>query len=211
MSDFKIHTFSGQLVDFLDPDPETIKIEDIAKGLSQEARFHAQSRLHYSVGQHSIMIAGIMPHNYKLEGLLHDAEEAYIKDLSPHLVGAIGRGMVNQYKFIKNKFQKVIREKFKATGFGDLITCYKEDFIGTLEQYIKHVDGRMAITERNTLFKEPHKHSEYWYVAEPYPALIHPEAMINIESRFLQMFEIYRRDGGNETVDTTNLREDRIG
>lgn len=209
MSNFKIQTFSGQLVDFLDPDPETIKIEDIAKGLSQEARFHAQSRLHYSVGQHSIMVAGLMPPSYKLEGLLHDAEEAYIKDLSPHLVNAMGRGAVNQYKFLKKKFQKVIREKFKATRFGDLVTLPLHNFIGTVEDFIKRVDNRMSITERDALFKEPYKYPEHWYIADPYSALIHPEAMINIESRFLKMFDMYRRDGGSENVDITNLREDR--
>src|ERR1044072_5937107 len=160
MSSYKIQTYSGQLVDYLDPDPDTIKIEDIAKALSLEVRFHGQCRLHYSVGQHSIMVAGMMPLAYKLEGLLHDAEEAYVKDLSPHLVGAMGRGMVNQYKFIKKKVQKVIREKFNCTGYGELITSFRENFIGTVEEFIKHVDMRMGITERDALFKESYKYPE---------------------------------------------------
>lgn len=194
MSKYKVQTFTGKLVDYLDPNPETICIEDIAKGLSQECRFMAQSSRHESVAYHSILMCGLMPADLKLEGLLHDAEEAYIKDLSPHLVGAIGRGMVNQYRFIKRKFQKVILTKFLCRDFNEDYINEKYDFIGTIEGFIKKMDNRVSITERNSLFKEPNKYPEYWYNAESLPMLIAPQAIAETEKKFLEMFELYRRD-----------------
>jgi hypothetical protein len=196
MSNYKIQTYSGQTVDYLNPNPDTIKIEDIAKALSNECRFGGQSRFHYSVGQHSILAAGLAPKRLKLEALLHDAEEAYIKDLPTPLAAAIGRGQVKQYEFVKLKFKYVIRDKFKLVWTDDNY------------HIIKTIDRRLAVTERDSLFKHPQPLFEGEDI-EPYPMLIHPENMINIESRFLQMFNLYRRDNDNERVDITNLREDR--
>lgn len=204
MSNYKIQTYSGQLVDYLDPQPETIKIEDIAKALSNECRFGGQSRFHYSVGQHSILACGLAPKHLKLEALLHDAEEAYIKDMPSPLAAAIGRGMVSQYETVKKRFKKVIKDKFKL--------------IWTEEGYriIKEIDLRLAITERDALYFKPIPFQDCWPGGvdnlAPYVNLpIFPESMINIESRFLQLFQMYRRDGNVEHVDIVNLREDRNG
>lgn len=197
MSSYKIQTYSGELVDYLDPHPDTIKIEDISKALSNECRFGGQSRFHYSVAHHSLLACGLAPKHLKLEALLHDAEEAYIKDIPTPLAAAIGRGQVRQYEFVKMKFKKIIREKFKL--------------VWTEENYtiIKEIDRRLAVTERDALFNNPQPLYEGENL-EPYNHLpIFPESMINIESRFLQMFNIYRRDNGEEHVDITNINEDR--
>ncbi len=197
MSNYKIQTYSGQLVDYLDPDPETIKIEDIAKALSNECRFGGQSRFHYSVAHHSLLACGLAPKNLKLEALLHDAEEAYIKDIPTPLAAAIGRGRVKQYGFVKMKFKKAIKEKFHLSWTDE---GYK---------IIKEIDRRLAVTERDALFMNPHPLFEGEDI-EPYNHLpIFPEAMVNIEKRFLEMFNLYRRDNGTEAINIKNLREDR--
>lgn len=201
MSNYWVQTYSGQRVDYLNPDLETIKIEDIAKHLSNEPRFVGGTRFHYSVGHHSILACGLAPKHLKLEGLLHDAEEYVVKDLPPQLVAAMGRGMVNQYKFIKNKFKKAIAIKFKLDWSTENLSI------------IKNIDLRLAVTERDALYRNPQPLCMYPDDIEPYAHLhnhiMAPESMINIESRFLQMFNMYRRDGGAENVDITNLREDR--
>lgn len=197
MSNYKIQTYSGQLVDYLNPNPDTIKIEDIAKALSNECRFGGQSRFHYSVAHHSILACGLAPKSLKLEALLHDAEEAYIKDVPTPLAAAIGRGKVKQYEFVKMKFKKAIKEKFKLEW--------------TDEGYriIKEIDRRLAVTERDALFMYPQPLYENESLS-PYVNLpIYPEAMINVEKRFLGMFNMYRRDEGAEHVDITNINEDR--
>lgn len=69
-----------------DPKPEEIRLEDIARGLSLEARWKPAAERFYSVARHSVMVAelvreaggGLAAQRF---GLLHDAPEAYIGDL----------------------------------------------------------------------------------------------------------------------------------
>lgn len=74
-------TASGTEIDLLNPNPADISIEDIAHQLSQQPRFAGATRIFYSVGQHSLMVARSCPENERLWGLLHDASEAYLSDL----------------------------------------------------------------------------------------------------------------------------------
>jgi 5'-deoxynucleotidase YfbR-like HD superfamily hydrolase len=201
MNNYWVQTYTGQRVDYLNPDLDTIKIEDIAKHLANECRFVGGTRFHYSVGHHSLLACGLAPKHLKLEGLLHDAEEYVVKDLPPQLVAAMSRGVVNQYKFIKNKFKRAIADKFKLNWSPENIAIIKE------------IDLRLAITERDALYTNPQPLCMYPDNVEPYNHLYNhimaPEAMINIEKRFLDMFNMYRRDDGTEKIDIINLREDR--
>lgn len=76
---------SGNHVDPLDPDPDLIEIEDIAWHLAHEARFGGGTPFHYSVARHSIYVMKQIPDDLtvdvKLQALLHDAPEAYLKDI----------------------------------------------------------------------------------------------------------------------------------
>jgi 5'-deoxynucleotidase YfbR-like HD superfamily hydrolase len=187
MSKYKIQTYTGKLVDYLEPDPETICIEDIAKALSLEPRFAGQTKRHYSVALHSIMVCGMAPKQFKLEALLHDAEEAYIKDIPTPLVDCISRGQVSQFRYIKKKIRKAIFEKF-----GLYIT--PEEY-----KQIKEIDMRMALTEASNLFnaKAFYQFKEIFTAFndyQPYDILLYPKPLIEIEQDFLSMFELYRRD-----------------
>jgi hypothetical protein len=64
-----------------DPDPNAIDIRDIAHGLALKCRFSGHTREFYSVAQHSLMVASLLPKELRLTGLLHDASEAYLVDL----------------------------------------------------------------------------------------------------------------------------------
>lgn len=181
MTQHRMQTYTGKLVDYLNPTQEQICIEDIAKSLSNECRFGGQTKKHYSVAQHSMHACGLAPHSLKLEALLHDAEEAYIKDIPTPLTAAISRGRVAQYEFIKKKFKIVIRDKFQLvwseTGY----------------DIIKNIDRKLAVTEKNALFNFPQPLYEGENI-EPYQMIIFPEPMVIVEEKFLQMFEMYRRD-----------------
>ena len=75
-------TFTGKQFWPLDPRPEEIDITDIAWSLSNQCRFLGHSSRFYSVAEHSIWVS----HHclqFPLEGLLHDAAEAYLSDV-PH-------------------------------------------------------------------------------------------------------------------------------
>ena len=77
----RLTTYSGILVDVLNPMPSDFEIYDIAHSLSQLCRFGGHSREFYSVAQHSIRVAAELPSGLQLAGLLHDASEAYLIDV----------------------------------------------------------------------------------------------------------------------------------
>ena len=59
-------------------------IRDIAHSLSQIARFNGHATRFYSVAEHSLMVSDLMESlglGDPLEGLLHDASEAYLSDV----------------------------------------------------------------------------------------------------------------------------------
>ena len=77
-----IETFTGGLIDPLNPNPQSIRIEDIAHALSNVCRFAGQSRVFYSVAQHSLIVSSLCRAEQARIGLMHDAAEAYLGDLT---------------------------------------------------------------------------------------------------------------------------------
>jgi uncharacterized protein len=75
---------SGTEFHLLDANPELFQIEDFAHHLSHNCRFTGGTRVHYSVAQHSWLVAQIGPH-WKREKLLHDASEAVLGDVASPL------------------------------------------------------------------------------------------------------------------------------
>ncbi len=98
-----ISTFTGKHFDFINITMDDICIEDIAQGLSNECRFAGQINQFYSVAQHSVYVSQIVPPEYALEALLHDASEAYCKDLPSPL-----KALLPDYKVIEKGIQKAI-------------------------------------------------------------------------------------------------------
>ncbi len=102
-----IHTFSGIAFNLLDPQPEMFLIDDIAHSLSLINRFNGAALFPYSVAQHSLYVAKLLPQELKLQGLLHDAAEAYIGDMVSPL-----KIVMTQYKIIEARIQVVLADLF---------------------------------------------------------------------------------------------------
>jgi hypothetical protein len=102
-----ILTASGRHIDLLAPCPDEIAIEDIALGLSRECRFSGQTREFYSVAQHSLLVSRIVSDEFALEALLHDATEAYLRDIPYPL-----KRLVPEYSRIEKGLDRVIRLRF---------------------------------------------------------------------------------------------------
>jgi uncharacterized protein len=86
----RIETFSGQRISLRDPDPSSIRLEDVAHGLSACCRFAGQTRVFYSVAEHSVLVANRLaelgePPDVVMAGLWHDSQEAYLGDASSPL------------------------------------------------------------------------------------------------------------------------------
>ncbi|ARZ01351.1 hypothetical protein [Yersinia ruckeri] len=102
-----ITTFSGHHFDYSNPAVESICIEDIAQALSHECRFAGHLPNFYSVAQHSVLMSQIIGAEFALEALLHDASEAYCKDIPSPL-----KRLLPDYQAVERQIDWVIREKF---------------------------------------------------------------------------------------------------
>jgi len=80
-----INTRSGLSLDFQDPSPASIKLEDIAGGLSLAPRFGGQAKRFRSVAEHAICVAKLVEEmgfsELALAALHHDSHEAYACDV----------------------------------------------------------------------------------------------------------------------------------
>lgn len=106
-----LDTFSHVRIDLRNPIESKIELEDIANGLSLICRFNGQIPRFYSVAQHSVLVSALCPDDLKLEGLLHDAPEAYIGDVIKPLKDLLGV----TYKGIEMNFERVIFNRFKLS------------------------------------------------------------------------------------------------
>lgn len=126
-----ITTQSGKKIDFANPDPNQIVIEDIAGALSKLCRFNGQINEFYSVAQHSMYVANMVPDHMKLDALLHDAPEAYLCDVPTPLKLALGAA----YTDIEARVARAISAALAVE-------------IVDLRPAIKAADRAMVVTER---------------------------------------------------------------
>jgi len=108
---------SGRRLDLLNPSPLDIEIEDIARGLSFQARWNGQTigEFPYSVAEHSILVERIFtklypgaPIKWRLAALLHDAPEFVIGDMISPVKAAVGPG----YKELDDRLMAAIHLRF---------------------------------------------------------------------------------------------------
>lgn len=110
MSQAWIETFTGVPFDILEPKPEMIKIEDIAHALSMLCRFTGHTKFLYTVGQHSLVGSYLVPPDFALDFLLHDATEAYIGDMNRPLKHYTEAG--DAYRKVEANLSVAIARKF---------------------------------------------------------------------------------------------------
>lgn len=130
-----IETSTGVFVDPIDPDPDSLKLEDMANALSRVCRFTGHANRHYSVAEHSLLVADYLEHaGYGDEviytGLMHDTTEAYIPDLAAPLKHSDwGAPFIEA----EDRLMSVIAERFKViypfpeeVGYADLVLVWCE-------------------------------------------------------------------------------------
>ncbi len=105
-----ITTLSGKFFDILKPEEYEYDIEEIATALSNLCRYTGHVNTFYSVAEHSVLVSRIVPERLALAGLLHDASEAYLGDVSSPL-----KKLLPEYKRIEDRVQRAISGAFGIT------------------------------------------------------------------------------------------------
>ncbi|KAB1440348.1 hypothetical protein [Pseudodesulfovibrio senegalensis] len=105
-----VRTHTGKNLDLANPNSKEICIEDIAHHLAKLDRYNGAGHYSYSVGQHSLLVADALPKEYKLQGLLHDATEAYLGDVVSPL-----KAMLPEYRRIEGQVMRAICNRFQIT------------------------------------------------------------------------------------------------
>lgn len=158
-----ITTYSGRQFDILRPEESEFDIWDIAHALSQICRFTGHTHRFYSVAQHADLVSRIVPAEFALAGLLHDAAEAFIGDVSSPL-----KHLLPDYKAIEARVDAAIWTRFGLPA--------------TLPPEVKAADLAALATEQRDLMGEKH------LVCEPLPEKIIPLPAGLAKKRFLARF-----------------------
>lgn len=133
-----IGTWTGKKFWPLDPRPEEVFIEDIAKSLSNTCRYNGHCDF-YSVAEHSVHISNHCHNSFALYGLLHDASEAYTGDIiSPIKSDLVG------FKEIEFKISQVIYERFGVLN--DYFVC--KNILNQIDKSIR-VNEKLSILKHN--------------------------------------------------------------
>ena len=159
-----MQTYSGLHFYPDDPHPDQISIEDIAVALSREPRFAGHTREFYSVAQHSWEVSNHCASN-PLWGLLHDAAEAYMKDM-PWPV----KRLLPEYKVLEWRLMRVITEKFGLR--------WPEP------AKVKEADLTLLATERRDFFGVTKVSGDY----DPLPYILKPWPPMYARCMFLDKF-----------------------
>lgn len=166
-----IPVLSGSQFSLLNPPVDKIDIEDIAHATANLCRFTGHTRAFYSVAQHCVIVSRLVPSELALTGLLHDATEAYIGDVSRPLKNALG-GEHSALTLIEMRLHEAIAERFEIEW--------------PFPPAIKQADNVALATEKRDLLTS---HPGVWKgLPEPAPWAIVPLDPYQARNQFLARF-----------------------
>lgn len=189
-----VQTISGRAVDLFLPDRQSIVIEDIAASLSRIPRFNGHTREFYSVAQHCYLVSLYLERSLTSEpefttlllaGLLHDAHEAYLGDITSPVAAMLE---CPRLKTAKSLFDRMIEEQLipgtyrhRPSGLRLGGTCHID------RQEIHQADAVLLATEKRDLMA---KEQRPWQkLALPWNGMkIVPWSMAEAEHRFLNRY-----------------------
>lgn len=129
-----MQTFTGRRFYPADPRAEDVHLIDIAQGLSNCCRYAGQCNRFYSVAEHSILVSRVVPEEYALQGLMHDAPEAFLGDVTRPLKRSLAA-----YSVFEDLLWAIIAKKFKLPF--------------DLHASVKEADNSVLLAERAVLFE----------------------------------------------------------
>lgn len=110
-----IVTYTGGVLHPTHPSIEEIRLDDIAGQLSHIGRFTGATSRFYSVAQHCVLVSKLLPLEYKLVGLMHDAAEYALGDIAKPW-----KDQLQNYKQIEETLLNTIFEALKLPYTAEL-------------------------------------------------------------------------------------------
>jgi hypothetical protein len=169
-----IQTYTGGTFTPTDPWPSynSIDIFDIAHALSLAARWTGHTRRHFSVAQHSVLVARwLKEHGYsksvQLAGLMHDASEAYLTDVARPV-----KVQLSDYKVIEDMLLSCL---LPWAGLNPV-----------LDDAIKVADDCLLVTESRDLLRKPPRSWTYKPKSGPMKQRLRYWSHLRAEFEFLR-------------------------
>jgi hypothetical protein len=200
-----LQTFTGKLVDVLNPTPEMVDVQDIAHALSMTCRYGGHCRDFFSVAEHSLLVEELgmngVTTQLKLGLLLHDAAEAYIGDIVTPVKKAIDPGDPRPGGFGEMSLERLEKRWLlaigEAFGLGSLLAEPSD--------LVKHADSRALAIEVVALFHPvlPHwwenRERPHYFYESPIHCWSPAEARRKFLDRFWVLYEsLYSKPGWKE-------------
>ena len=170
-----ITTYTGRHFEPADPDPEMIRIEDIAHALSMICRGNGHVKTFWSVGQHCINCANEarargLSDRMVLACLLHDASECYMSDIPRPF-----KKELPEYRAHEERLLDMIYEKF----LGSPLTQEEQIRLKEIDDAMLWYDLELLLHEPQS-GEKPELHIDLDYTVRPFR---------DVEKEYLAIFQ----------------------
>jgi hypothetical protein len=173
-----VRLIDGSTVDLYDIDAAQVSMENIAWGLGRIPRYNGHITEDYTPAHHSVIMSYLVPEEYALEALLHDATESLMGDIIWPV-----KSMFPEIEEFENKWTYKIMNKFGVTthrytlpvleGKGrvykksDVVSQADRDMLEH-ESFSLGRPGTYIQEVEDAWLKACELHEQWWYLA-PYP------------------------------------------
>lgn len=164
-----ILTVKGHFFNFIHPTRSRFGIDEIAHALSHICRFAGHTKAFYSVAQHSVHVAEQVPACDALAGLLHDAPEAFIGDVTRPL-----KQLLPDYKTIEQRIEQAVLGRFELPP--------------KLPASVKQADRTLLVTELRDLMPQVNEDWALLFEAQPLAERITPLPPNEARALFLDTY-----------------------
>lgn len=137
-----ISVYDGEYYDLLNPSRSVYTVETIGHALSNLCRYTGHVNRFYSVAEHSVLVSLAVPRAFALEGLFHDASEAFLGDVSSPL-----KKLLPEYKAIEKKVTEEIIVRFALNP----VRLYSDE-IHEADKRLYHAERQEIAPGKDTLW-----------------------------------------------------------